>query len=298
MSEDKDWCVYIHINNINNKKYIGMTCDINSRFGKNGKGYLHINKDGQFLQPAFANAINKYGWENFSHKILYDNLLKEEADELEKKLIKEYDTQNPINGYNIRNGGSNGHLSEETKEKLKEAMKDKYNGKNNPFYGKQHSQETKDLLRQKGKENAKDISGDKNPMFGKILTEEERYHRGDGRRNVHLSNDIKEKISESNKKYYETHAHHALGTHKTEEQKEALRKKMLGREMDAEWKEKIVKGNSPYNYVCIETKSEYYSSGDASRQTGIDKVSIRRAADGKQNIAGGSHWKKILNDNK
>jgi group I intron endonuclease len=294
MSNDKEWCVYMHTNNINNKKYIGMTCDVSSRFEKNGEGYLHKNKEGKYTQPAFAYAINKYGWDNFTHKIIKDNLLKEEADELEIKMIKEYDTQNPNKGYNIRNGGSNGHLSEETKKKLRETMTGRYDGENNPFYGKQHSQETKDILRQKGKENARDISGDKNPMYGKTLNEEERYHRGDGRRNTHLSEETKNKISESNKEYYKTHIHHALGTHKTEYQKKVLRQKMLGREMDDQWKEKIGRGHAPYAYLCVETNCEYYSSGEAERQTGIDKSSIRKAADGKQNVAGGYHWKKII----
>ena len=74
MESEKEWCVYKHTNKINNKVYIGMTCKIESRFGKNGKGYLHKNKVGEYTQPAFANAVKKYGWDNFSHEIINDNL--------------------------------------------------------------------------------------------------------------------------------------------------------------------------------------------------------------------------------
>lgn len=281
MSLDKEWSIYMHTNNINDKKYIGMTCNIENRFGKNGFGYLH-KKNGKYVQPAFAYAILKYGWKSFSHDILYTNLSKKEADDLEKRLIQEYDTRNPKNGYNIRGGGSNGHLSEETKEKLRESMIGKYDGEKNPFYGKHHSQEVRDTISKKAKERDIDISGEKNPMFGKKLTPEEKYRCGNSNRGKHLSSETKEAISKANKEYYKTHIHHALGTHRTEEQKEVLRQKMMGREMNEEWKEKIGRGHAKYTYICIETNREYYSSGEASRDTGIDKSSIQKAANGKQ----------------
>ena len=292
MESNKFWSVYIHTNNLNGKKYVGMTSNIEKRFGKNGSGYLHKNKDGKFIQPLFAYAIKKYGWENFSHQIVYKNLSKEEADNLEKTLIKKYDTLNPQKGYNIRKGGSNGKMAEETKNKLKTIMKDKYKGKNNPFYGKKHTKETKDLIAKKAKERKIDISGSKNPMFGKIMTEEERYKRGNGKRGKKLSEEVKRKISERNKEYYKTHVHHALGTHKTKEQKEYMSQKMKGKKLSEEAKRKIGDSHSPYFYRCIETGCEYSSSAEAQRATGISKSSISRAANGQQKQAGGLHWEK------
>ena len=89
--------------------YIGQTSKkrLNERSRNGGKGYLVLNKiTGEFLQAAIANAIIKYGWDNFKKEILYENLTSEEADEIEQKLIKEYKEKGE--SYNIANGGKSG----------------------------------------------------------------------------------------------------------------------------------------------------------------------------------------------
>ena len=121
---DNSYCVYMHVNKINNKKYIGLTKqDPLKRWGNNGNGYRY-NK-----QPAFCRAINKYGWDNFEHVILYKGLSEKEACDLEVKLIDEYKTQDPNFGYNIQPGGQLGNsgiiFSEETKKKISDAHKGK-----------------------------------------------------------------------------------------------------------------------------------------------------------------------------
>lgn len=91
-----NYIVYIHTNNQNNKKYVGITCrKPQVRWGVNGNGYS--------LQKKFFNAIQKYGWNNFSHDIIASNLSKEEAKELETYYIDLYDCIN--NGYNILREG-------------------------------------------------------------------------------------------------------------------------------------------------------------------------------------------------
>ena len=97
----------MHINKINNKVYIGKTCqEPEVRFGSNGCGYRAC--------PHFYNAIKKYGWDNFDHKILYEGLSLEEANRLEKQTINQFDSRNPEKGYNIRIGGD-GFQSEDSK---------------------------------------------------------------------------------------------------------------------------------------------------------------------------------------
>ena len=85
--------------------YIGQTnSNIATRAQKNGYQYLVKNKEtGKYYQPAIAQAIQKYGWENFQKEILYTGLTSEEADEKEKELIKEYKEKG--NCYNICSGG-------------------------------------------------------------------------------------------------------------------------------------------------------------------------------------------------
>lgn len=230
--EDKKWCVYEHINLKNNKKYIGLTSNTKKRWGNNGEGYLHKNKKGEYSQPFFANAIIKYGWDCFEHKIIIENLSKEEAELKEKELIILNKTYNPEYGYNLYVGscGSN-CMSEESKKKLSNSLKEsgKFLGENNPFFGKTHSEETKKIIGQKNKEHSKkrDISGKNNPMYGftkEKMTEEQRYNRGKATRGKHREESTKKKISESNKEYYKTHKHHALGTKWSDERREKFMK--------------------------------------------------------------------------
>ena len=88
--------VYIYTNIITNEKYVGQTnYDTTSRAGKSGRNYDDC--------PKFFEAIQKYGWENFSKEIKGNNLDQESADILEKYYINFYDTINT--GYNIQGGG-------------------------------------------------------------------------------------------------------------------------------------------------------------------------------------------------
>ena len=87
------YCVYCHTFP-NGKRYIGITNNCNQRW-KNGDGYKH--------QRKVYNAIMKYGWDNIRHEILVDGIPKENAQELEKKLIAEFDSIQ--NGYNVSVGG-------------------------------------------------------------------------------------------------------------------------------------------------------------------------------------------------
>lgn len=103
----KKWIIYKHTNKINKKSYIGQTCckSAEIRWGKNGKKYLLKNKKtNKYIQPKFARALLKYGWNNFEHSILENDILSNsEADKLEEYYIKKYNTIKQ--GYNILKGG-------------------------------------------------------------------------------------------------------------------------------------------------------------------------------------------------
>ena len=114
--------IYLHKNKVNGKCYIGQTFQKPNERWKNGNGYRN--------QPKFYNAILKYGWDNFEHIILEQNLSEDIIDEREKYWIDYYKSFLPENGYNLTLGGdgaSPGIFNNSAKlnqEKLNELIKD------------------------------------------------------------------------------------------------------------------------------------------------------------------------------
>ena len=115
MQNERIWTVYMHTVP-NGKKYIGITSKRPAdRWGKDGAGYD---------KQMFMNAINRYGWDNIEHKILFTNLTQLEANCKEKFLIRYYRTTDRDYGYNRSFGGDKTtkglKYSEEAKEKIRE----------------------------------------------------------------------------------------------------------------------------------------------------------------------------------
>lgn len=109
------YCVYCHTNKINGKKYIGITSQQPERRWNSGKGYVN--------NEYFFRSIQKYGWDNFTHEILYSELTKPEAEKIEVKLIQKYNSSKPESGYNIELGGNAiGKISDITKSRISAAL--------------------------------------------------------------------------------------------------------------------------------------------------------------------------------
>ena len=109
------YTVYQHKNKINGKIYIGITSQKpEDRWGSQGCNYKS--------SPHFYSAIQKYGWNNFEHNILFTGLTKEQACLKEQELIKEYDLMNREFGYNSTSGGDIFVMNEETKQKISQAL--------------------------------------------------------------------------------------------------------------------------------------------------------------------------------
>ena len=244
-----NYTVYMHIFP-NGKKYIGITCQNPQKRWQNGYGYVE--------QDLMWKAIQKYGWNNIEHKIIYSNISKREAELMEIYLIKEHKTNVRQNGYNIANGGNAlGTMSEETKEKIREAhigkprseeTKEKLRKAN---LGKKLKEETKSKISKKLKEKN---SGEKNPFYGKKHSEE-----------------TKEKLSQNMKGSKNPN----WGKHCTEEMK---------------FKCMLVNAKP---IICVETNKKYFSAKDAQRKTNISATSIGKCLRNKQKTAGGYHWKYI-----
>lgn len=115
------YCVYCHTSKINGKKYIGITGKKPERRWMKGEGYKRSRH--------FYFAIQKYGWDNFEHDILFDSLTKEEACKKEIELIAKYKTADQTFGYNISTGGQGGNAGVPQSEEAKERTRRIHTGK-------------------------------------------------------------------------------------------------------------------------------------------------------------------------
>lgn len=182
----KDYIIYRHKNLITGQSYVGQTCqNINNRW-KSGNGYKK--------QEKFWKAIEEYGWDNFEHIILEENLSENEVDKKEQYWITFYDCVK--NGYNSNSGGHHYIPSEETKEKVRQANL----GEKNPNYGKPRSEETKEKIRQSNlgqKRSPEAIEHNRQARLGKKLSEEHKNNISKGLKGHIIPEDVKEKIKKS-----------------------------------------------------------------------------------------------------
>jgi group I intron endonuclease len=270
------YCVYKHTAP-NGKIYIGVTGrDPVDRFAC-GHGYRK--------NVLFWRAIKKYGWKNIKHEILYDNLEKREAYELEKSLIADYNSCDPEIGYNISIGGEGGTLgvkfSDETRGHISSG-----------HIGLKPSDETRQKIR-----NSK--IGAKNPNYGKKISDEQKKKISISVRAAQSSPDVKLRMSNAIKKNYEEHP----------ERRQKLSNRMkgsnnyfygkhfcgadspnYGKHMTEEMKAHLSEVNGQ-PVICIETGIVYKSQKEAAEKTGLNYwVLNKRVNDGKPYK--GQHWRK------
>lgn len=266
--EQKTWLIYKHTCKINGKGYVGMTCQDIYRRWQNGFGY---NAEDQI----FGRAVQKYGWENFNHEILEDNLTFEQANLRERYWINFFHTyiNDPeCNGYNMTLGGAGaaGHkCSNETKQKISKAhlgkplseshrqhIKEATTGDGNPFYGKHHSAETKEKIRQKAlgrkvsEETKKKIS---DAGIGRITSEQTKKLLSEKLTGLKRSDEAKERIRQ---------ARFQVEANRTPEERKALNKKLS----DASTKKRRVR--------CIETNDEFNSMTEAAKFFGVSPCTL------------------------
>ena len=158
--------IYLTINKVNHKTYVGQKMLKNKNWDKDG--YLGSGK-------LLKCAIKKYGKENFEKFLVQFCYSKEELDKQEIFWISEY-RKRGLAQYNIANGGEGcctkgrtpwnkgKHWSEETKKKMSETHKGKqlsedtrykiseaHKGKPGPNKGKHWSEETKKKMSETNK---------------------------------------------------------------------------------------------------------------------------------------------------
>lgn len=129
--------VYMTINKVNNKKYIGQHKNFEDDYLGSGK--------------VLQRAIKKYGKENFERIILDIAYSPQELNEKERYYIKCYNAVTSKMFYNIHVGGEGGDTFsgklESEKEEFRNRMSEVTKGKNNGMYGKNHSVSTKEKIR-------------------------------------------------------------------------------------------------------------------------------------------------------
>ena len=138
--ENLCYSVYCFTNKINNKKYVGITCDVKRRYNQHKKTTSRA--------VVFCLAIKKYGFENFDFLILKENLTLIDAKLLERQFIKDLSSMVP-NGYNRTEGGdSSVKHTKETIEKIVEKTRIWRLTNDHPMKGKKHSEESKKLMKE------------------------------------------------------------------------------------------------------------------------------------------------------
>jgi group I intron endonuclease len=175
------YLIYKITNRLNNKFYVGKHKTENKDDGYFGSGLL------------LERAVKKHGKENFVKEILFelateDDMNQKEADIVDEEFVARLDT------YNIRLGGEGGWdavnsqkskhrttarmgsvnrvlrwnndttFRQEYGEKLSSSIRLYQSVNGNPFSGRKHTDETKNLLREKMKGRG---TGKNNPAFGK-----------------------------------------------------------------------------------------------------------------------------------
>ena len=123
--------IYKTTNLVNGKFYIGKDA-------KNKTDYLG---SGIILKYA----IEKYGEQNFTKQILQECKTQNELNDAEIYWIEFYNATDKKIGYNIALGGAGGDTYSNNPNL--DTIKLKFAGENNPFYGKTHTQESKDKIR-------------------------------------------------------------------------------------------------------------------------------------------------------
>lgn len=258
------YCVYVHINKLNGKKYVGQTIcgDKPNKRWYNGNGYKS--------SPIFSKAITKYGWDNFEHEVVANNLTAEEADNFEKLLIEKLGTTNTDKGYNIELGGvSNKTMSVVTKNKIRES----HLGEKNPMYGVR-------------------LTGEKNGMYGKKLSTEQKQKLSQAAKKANtgriVSDETRKKMSDAKINKYIGDANPFYGKHHTEESKKAIGDHKRG-----------AKNFNAQPIVQIGDNDEviriWECIVDASRALNIIRQSIWNALNGIRKHAGEYRWCYVYN---
>jgi len=186
---------------------------------KNGKKYIGEHSSDNLEDEYFGSgilierALKKYGKENFKKEFLEFFLNKEEAFKAQEKYIQYYNTLHP-NGYNLHHKGGwhITNISEEQKKKISKTLM------GNIPWNKGLTKQTDERVKKYVESNTNNLKRLGKPAWNKNLTSE---------------------IDERVKKYSDA----KIGRHHSEKSKKLMSKKLKGKKLSEEHKQKISKNH-------------------------------------------------------
>lgn len=259
----KKWCVYIHTAPCG-KRYVGITCKPPEHRWNHGRGYIQ--------NAHFFTAIQKYGWDNFEHTVVADQLSKSEACSMEQQLISEYRTQDREFGYNKSSGGELSGLGVKASPELKARISERLKGKNNHNYGKHLSEETRRKLSE--------------AKLGTKLSLETRRKIGEANKNVVRTDEWKAHLSAS-----------LTGRKLSDQRKSEISACLYKKWKDEEYRSMMVEAHSGANshkakkVLCVETNEVFDCIKYACEKYNLHSSAISSVCRGKLKTTGGYHWK-------
>lgn len=253
MSEN--YCLYKHTGPTG-LVYIGITKQRLEDRWKNGKGYIDC--------PKFFHAIQKYGWDAFTHEVIAEGLTKAKAEALEIEYIARYKSNQKGFGYNIAAGGSAASPTEATKRQVSEKMATRWADAD---------------YRQKVVESMTGRTRSETAKANISLAQKKRFEDPRQRELVGLRQIGKARTEEAKKKTSETLKRYYTDPKNIEAYKKAhegVNRKRLARPV-----------------LCIETGELFEAVIDASKKMGIERRNIIKVCRGERSKAGGFSWRYV-----
>lgn len=169
------YSIYKLTNTVNGKGYIGFTSKTPER-----RWQMHLENAQKKRNQYLYDAINKYGWENFTKEVLYQSIDGPHTlNKMEPHFILEHNTffMNDC-GYNMTLGGA-GALGVKHSEASKQKRSKRSKGSGNPFYGKHRTTEANRKTSEAVKRTRHLRIGEKAPFAGHKHSTTSRKQIGD-----------------------------------------------------------------------------------------------------------------------
>ena len=154
-----------------NKVYIGQSIDIEKRWGS----YKRLSCKSQ---PRLYNSLLKYGVDQHKFEVLidFDREISEDYLTHCEQFFMDYYREEGFELMNLRDAGSKGKPSDETRKKMSEAQL----GEKNCNYGKKYSDDRK-------KEMSERTKGEKNWNYGNKASDETREKQSESQKKLYKS---------------------------------------------------------------------------------------------------------------